>query len=130
MGLGDEGWESVEIDELSSPLPVDGVEVDIRATFAGAGLFVSKNNLNPSVRFFDDRVEIKVMKMTTVRYEDLQSVDVKTGWLTNNIGLTARGSKRAVTANLRSADDVPGVLRFLEARGAPLSKRAREHLAG
>ena len=93
MGLGDEGWESVEIDELSSPLPVDGVEVDIRATFVGAGLFVSKNNLNPSVRFFDDRVEIKVMKMTTVRYEDLQSVDVKTGWLTNNIGLTARGSK-------------------------------------
>ena len=73
-----EVWEPAEMDELSSPLPVDGVEVDVRATFSGAGLFVSKNNLNPSVRFFDDRVEIKVMKMTTVRYEDLESVDVKT----------------------------------------------------
>ena len=130
MALDGEVWEPAEMDELSSPLPVDGVEVDVRATFSGAGLFVSKNNLNPSVRFFDDRVEIKVMKMTTVRYEDLESVDVKAGWLTNNIGFTARGSKRAVTANLRSADDVPRVLRFLEARGAPLSSRAREHLAG
>ena len=130
MALDGEVWEPAEMDELSSPLPVDGVEVDVRATFGGAGLFVSKNNLNPSVRFFDDRVEIKVMKMTTVRYEDLESVDVKTGWLTNNIGFTARGSKRAVTANLRSADDVPRVLRFLDALAVPLSSRAREQLAG
>ncbi len=117
------------MDELTSPLPVDGVEIDVRATFGGSGLFVSKNNLSPSLRLFDDHAEIKVMKGVSLPYRDLQSVDVKTGWMTNNLAFTAAGSKRPVTANLRSADDLTGILAFLDARGAPLSSRAREHLA-
>ncbi|MDG1366164.1 MAG: hypothetical protein P8I99_08705 [Acidimicrobiales bacterium] len=73
-------------------MPVDGVEIDVRATFEGSDLFVSKNNLSPLLRLFDDYPEIKVMKGASFPNRDIQSVDVKTEWMANNLAF-CRGGK-------------------------------------
>lgn len=118
------------MDELESPLPADGIEVDVRATFGGSGLFVSKNSLNPSLRLFEDHVEIKIMKTVSFGYDEIESVDAKTGMLTNNLAFKIAGAKRPLTANVRSREDLAPMLRFLDGKEVPLTERAREFKRG
>lgn len=114
---------------LPEPLPEDGLEVKVRATFGGLRflprLFAfGKNNRNPSLKVFSDHLELKIMGTTSVDYDKIQVADGRVYGKTHNVTLTSKGKLGRPTANIRNRDDLVGLLRFLEQRGVPLTKKA------
>lgn len=118
--------------ELREPLPAEGVEVPLRASFLGiAGvplLALGENSLSPRLRLFPDEIECKVFRARRRTYEQIRRVGAMTSWATRNVELVWRDSAISFTANVRDDAWRLAVLRLFAARGAALSHAAQELL--
>ena len=114
---------------LSEPLPAEGVEVPLLASFAGLArvpiLSLGKNNLSARLRLYPDELEFKVLRTRRRPYTEIQRIETQSFWATRNVEFVWRGSLITFTANLHSDAWRLALLRFLERRGVPLSPAAR-----
>lgn len=118
--------------DLTLPLPESGVTVPIFATFTGHKKVpfwaAASNSANPKLRFFNDEIELKVMKTHRRLWRDVESVDAFCGWKTNNLTLDFADTAWNFTANLVLPRYLREALQFLEAKNLVLSARARQIL--
>ncbi len=117
---------------LQSPLGEKGVALPIYATFTGHKSVplwaVATNSLGPKLRFFDEELELKVIKTHRRAWRDVESVDARILWKTNNLTLNFAGTPWNFTANLILPAYLGETLRFLAAKNLILTPRAREIL--
>ena len=117
---------------LTSPLPEKGANIPIYATFTGHKKVplwaVATNSLNPKLRFFEDEIELKVIKTHRRVWSDLESVDAVTMWKTNNLILNFAGTPWNFSANLILPSYLRETLRFLHSRNLVLTPRALQLL--
>lgn len=113
---------------LTSPLPEKGATIPIFTAFTGHKRVplwaVATNGLNPKLRFFEDDIELKVIKTHRRAWSDLESVDAFTMWKTNNLILNFIGTPWNFSANLILPSYLRETLRFLKRKNLVLSPRA------
>lgn len=114
---------------LSNPLPANGVQVPVRATFTGvAGVpfwTLAHNSLFPLFKLFNDEMEFRVIFKQRRAYTSIKSVHVFWMLLTNNVQITWHDSSFTFVANVTNQDDLVQVVRFLERKQAPLLDTAK-----
>lgn len=115
--------------DLTLPLPEAGVKVPIFATFTGHKRVpfwaVASNSANPKLRFFDDGVELKVIRTHRRLWSDVELVDARSGRF-HLLTLKFRDTPWDFTATLVLPRYLREALRFLDAKELILSARARE----
>lgn len=120
----------VELQNLSSP-PPEGVDVPITMSFSGIknlGLFgFSRNNLNPWLKLFDDRIEYRVMFKGTKRYPDIEKLSAIGS---SQLRFAFYGSIVTLLVWVANPADMPVLLQFFQSRGVALDAKARERIQG
>jgi hypothetical protein len=113
---------------IPDPLPREGFDVPLRASFRvfrGAPLLgVATNNAAPRLILFDDAIEFRVVTRQRRRWEDLERVDARQSFGTQNIILHWRRNFFAFSGNLGAEAPLIALLRFFGGRGAELTKEA------
>lgn len=117
---------------LIDPLPNEGVQVPIRATFTGiAGiplLAVGTNSLFPTFKLFNDYIEGRVILKQHRPYTEMKKVGVFQTFITNNLKITWHDSFFTLIANVRDPDDLIEVVNFLKRKQVPLTQAAEKLL--
>lgn len=120
---------------LASPLPEEGVSIEVKATFGGLKKWLprwagfSHNNASPVFRLCNDHVECKVVRTVRRSYAEIERVDVFESVGTHNVIIDWRDSILNFAANVRREDLQP-ILKFFDAKRVPLSARARSLIEG
>jgi hypothetical protein len=93
--------------------------------FKGAPLLgVATNNAAPRLALFDDGVEFRVITRQRRRYEDLERVDARQKFGTQNLILHWRHNFFAFSGNLGAEAPLIALLRFFGGRGIELTKES------
>ncbi|MEJ0013818.1 MAG: hypothetical protein WDM94_14625 [Bauldia sp.] len=105
-----------------------GIRVPLRAAYGsrkGFGLLGSHNNFNPLLLLYDDRIEYRVLKRTSVAYSGIAGVDAVTGWGRAAVVLSFTDSNFRFVGNTGGRAALAEVLRLLRDKGSPLTDAAR-----
>ena len=115
--------------KLDSPLPEEGVKVPVWATFTGVRAIpfvaLGSNSLSPLLRLYEDRVEFKVFRLHTRRFEEIERVHATRVLMTNLITFEWRGEKLTTGARILLPRLQLQVLVFFARQVVPLSPSAR-----
>ena len=115
--------------DLRLPLPEAGMKVPIFATFTGHKRVpfwaAATNSANPKLRFFNDEVELKVIRTHRRAWRDVELVDARSGGNFNCLTLKFRDTPWDFTATLILPRYLREALRFLELKELVLTPRAR-----
>ncbi len=108
-------------------IPPEGINVPISHSFSGikplGGVFgVSRNNLNPRLILYDDRLEYRVILKGIKRYGDIEQVKIRGG---RQVQFAFYGSLLTLSVWLTNAEDRLTLLKFLRSRGINLDEKAR-----
>ena len=118
---------------IPNPLPDGGFSIPLRASFLVFKKFplfgVATNNAAPRLDLFKDRIEFRVITSQIRQYEDLESVDARQTFGTQNIVLRWRRGALAFCANLGAEKPLIEVLEFFQRRGIGLTERASSIVA-
>lgn len=116
--------------DLTSPLPEKGVTVPIFTTFTGHKRVplwaVATNSAYPTLRFFEDQIELRVIRKHYRPWRDVESVDAQILLRSNNLIFNFAGTPWNLTASLILPRYLRQSLHFLEAKGLFLTPRARQ----
>ena len=111
------------------PLDEKGVAIPIYATFTGHKRVplwaVATNSFGPKLRFFENEVELKVIKTHRRKWSDVESVDAQILWKTHNLTLNFADTPWNFTANLILPRYLRESLAFLDGKNLTLTPRAR-----
>ena len=88
-------------------------------------LGVATNNAAPRLILFDERIEFRVVTRQQRRYEDIESVDARQTFGTQNIVLFWRCGLFAFSANLGTEESLIILMKFFRDRGINLNENAR-----
>ncbi|MBL7164389.1 MAG: hypothetical protein ISS57_17515 [Anaerolineales bacterium] len=126
--------EHQELERLQSLqiIPPEGISVPITNSFSGlkplGGVFgVSRNNLNPKLVLYDDRIEYRVIIKGSKRYGDIEQVKVRGG---RQVLFIFYDSLLTLSVWLGNPEDRLTLLNFLRSRGVNLDEKARALLNG
>lgn len=119
---------------LIEPLPDEGVQVPIRATFTGVAgiplLALGTNSLFPIFKLFNDYIECRVFLRQRHAYAEIKEVHVFQTFMTNNVKITWHNTPFTLAANVRDPEDLIEVVRFLKRKQVPLTETAERLLQG
>lgn len=117
---------------LTSPLDEKGASIPIYASFTGHKKVplwaVATNSLNPKLRFFENEVELRVIKSHRRAWSDIESVDGRLVWKTCQLTLNFRDTPWNFTATVVLPRTLRETLEFLDSKGLILMPRARQFL--
>jgi len=121
-----ERLESIQI------IPPDGILVPITFSFTGLKPFggvlgFSRNNLNPKLTLFDDRMEYRVVLKGSKRYGDIEQVRARGG---RELVFYFYSNILTLTVYLANSEDRITLLNFLRSRGINLDDKARALVNG
>ncbi len=118
---------------IPNPLPAQGYKVPVRVAFTGPKsaplAAMSKNGIFPLLKLYDDGVEFRVFVRGKKNYADIERVQARRGFMTENIIFFWKDSPFTFTANVGGRECLTELLQFLQARGVPLDESARKILA-
>jgi hypothetical protein len=113
---------------IPNPLPRNGFEVPLRAAFlvfkSAPLLAVATNNAAPRLVLFDDAIEFRVVTRQRRRWEELERVDVRQTFGTQNIILHWRRNFFAFSANVGTEPLLIELVRFFHRHGLELTQQA------
>lgn len=123
-----------QMPDIPLTLPETGFEVPILATFTGLKRMprwrsFAHNSLNPSLILYKDRLECKVLLKRSIRFAEIENIDIWDTVATRNLSVSVRGREDLFTANLLNRRNLAQVLSFLQQRGVPLSNRAKDFIS-
>ncbi len=126
--------EGQQLERLGSLqiIPPEGINVPISNSFSGlkplGGVFgFSRNNLNPKLTLYDERIEYRVIIKGSKRYGDIEQVKVRGS---RQVQFDFYGSFVTLSVWLTNADDRITLLNFLRSRGINLDEKARALVHG
>lgn len=113
-------------------IPPDGIRVPITFSFTGLRPFggvlgFSRNNLNPKLTLFDDRMEYRVVLKGSKRYGDIEQVKARGG---RELVFYFYSNLLTLTIYAADAEDRITLLNFLRSRGVSLDEKARALVNG
>jgi hypothetical protein len=113
---------------IPDPLPEGGFSIPLRASFLvfkKLPIFgVATNNAAPRLSLHKDHIEFRVITRQIRQYEDLESVDARQTFGTQNIVLHWRRGFFAFCANVGAEESLVALLQFFQSRGIELAERA------
>lgn len=117
---------------LTLPLDAKGVNIPVYATLIGhpkVPFWASiPNSLYPRLRFFEDRVEFRVLLAQRRAWSEVESVDAWFSWKKPQLTLNFRDTPWNFTATVVLPRTLRETLEFLDSKGPILSARARQFL--
>jgi len=123
-----------ELERLESLqiIPPEGILVPITFSFTGLKPFggvlgFARNNLNPKLTLFDDRMEYRVIVKSSKRYGDIEQVKARGG---RELVFYFYSNILTLSVYLAHADDRVTLLNFLRSRGVNLDDKARALVNG
>lgn len=126
--------EGQQLDVLGSLqiIPPEGITVPISNSFSGlkplGGMFgFARNNLNPMLTLYDERIEYRVIIKASKRYGDIEQVRARGS---RQMQFDFFGSLVTLSVWLRNEEDRTTLLNFLRSRGVNLDEKARALVNG
>lgn len=117
---------------IPHPLPAAGLPITVRASFTVFKPFpllaIATNSLAPLLMLFEDALEHRVITTRRHAYRDIEQIDARQNFATQNIIFYWRDGLFAFSANVGEAAALRSLLIFFAGRQIPLTDRARKIL--
>lgn len=115
----------------SGMLPLEGIRVPLLASYGGikglGPLAFGRNNLNPLLRLYEDRVEVRVLFKRQRTFNEIEKVDTYFNQRHLKLFYNDGGTFAAYIPNREA---LAAVVRFFERKGVAIGEKARELVGG
>jgi hypothetical protein len=117
---------------IPDPLPNDGINVPLRASFIGIKhvplLALGHNSLTPRLILFEDRLHTRVFRLRKKPLSAIERIDIFLTIGTRNVQISWKDSLFRFAGNVDGDDWLIATLAYFDRKGVPLTNNVQAYL--